>query len=168
VKRLAAGLAGVGVIVIAVVSTLGGALVTLLALAVALGLQRRRGRSLGAGPALWVAGITTTLVFVVAFGVFVSRPAQWASFRHSMAESERRPPPPPPAFLKALPGGNVPPPQLSGNLLAGLTLFSLFLGCQFLGAVFGALTWGGVWLLRYGVRGPRRVEAFTSRPEAPL
>jgi hypothetical protein len=155
-KRAAAFLAGLCAIVMAILLTLGCALVALLALAVAVRVQHRRGRRLRAVPALWVAVIATTVAVLAGFGLLVWRDPTIRASAHAGFAATQQPQPPPevPTFLRGLPGANVPPPPLPPSVAVVLGIFSLFLGGQLYGGLFGALTWGGVWLLRYGVRGP--------------
>jgi hypothetical protein len=153
--RVAAVVGGLVVLGLALLISVGTAAVALLALGLAAAIQRRRGQRLGVFPALWVAVITMTAVVLIGIYLLESRvPGGWEKQRAAMAEAQRLPPPPPPAFLRDLPGGNIPPPALSPSIAGPLLIFAFFMMGQMLGAVYGVLTWGGVWLLLYGGRGP--------------
>jgi hypothetical protein len=164
--RIGALAAGLIIVVAAVSMTLGGAVVTLIVLGVVAAVQHRRGRRMGAVMGWWTAMIAMTLVVWTAFGVFVT-PAEYAKARDGMAQQEQQPAPPLPTFLRDLPGANIPPPRLPASMAGPMFLFSMFLGGQFIGALFGSLTWGGVWLVGYGARGPRPVAPLTEETALP-
>jgi hypothetical protein len=153
VKRVLAGVGGAIVLALALLMSVGSAALALLVLGVAVWIQHARGQRLGVFPALWVAIISMTLVALVGAGLLVAKNGGLAKQTAAMAESEKRPPPPPPAWIRDLPGGNIPPPPMPAAMNGPLFVFSLFLMSQMFGALLGSLTWAGVWLIRYAVRG---------------
>jgi hypothetical protein len=153
-KRVLVGVGGVVVLALALVVSFGMAVIALLVLAAAVWIQHGRGQRLGAWPALAIAVVSMSLVVLTGLFVIEARqPGGWARQVKAFAETAQQPPAPPPAWMRALPGGNIPPPPVSPTLAWPLLLGSVFFGSQVLGAMLGALTWAGVWLLRYAVRG---------------
>jgi hypothetical protein len=153
-NRVLVGVGGAAVLILALVVSLGTAAVALMVLGMAALIQHGRGQRLGPWPALAIAVVTMSLVVLTGISVAEARqPGGWARERARFAQTQRQPPPPPPAWLRDLPGGNIPPPPLSPTMAWPLMLMSFFLGSQVLGAVLGSLTWSGVWLLRYALRG---------------
>jgi hypothetical protein len=155
--RIGAALAGLLMLGAMLAMTVGGATLTLVALLAAASLQRRRGKRLGPIQGLLIAVITSSVILMLGFGLVLFRqPGLFAKERTAMAAAQRQPAPPPPAFLRALPGANVPPPVLPDNWLGPMIVVGLVMGCQVYGGLIGLMAWGGVWLLLYGVRGPPR------------
>jgi hypothetical protein len=165
VTRIGAVLAGLIVLGFILVMSLGGAAFTLVVLAVAAAIWRRRGHRLGPIEGLLTAVIASTVMVVVAFGIVTARhPGTLESVRAGMVASQRAPQPPPPAFLRELPGGNVPPPKLPDSWAGPLTVAVLIMAGALMGGIVGALAWGGAWLVVYGVRGPRAPIAKIALP----
>jgi hypothetical protein len=155
VTRIGAVLAGLIILGFILLMTLGGAAFTLVVLAVAAAIWRRRGQRIGAIEGLLIAVMASTVMVLVALWIVAARhPGTFERARASMIASQRAPQPPPPAFLRVLPGGNVPPPRMPDSWAGPMMTGGLIMTCALVGGMVGVLVWGGAWLVVYGVRGP--------------
>jgi hypothetical protein len=155
-NRVLAALGGVAVLGVALVMSFGTAVIALLALGAAALIQHGRARRLGAFPSLWIAVISMTLVVTAWFWTHLERNGGVGREAAAMAAAQTQPPPPQPAWLRELPGGNFPPlptMQMPAKVNAVFVVVGLVIMSETLGGILGALTWAGVWLLRYSVRG---------------
>jgi hypothetical protein len=153
--------AGVLLLGAVIVGSIGLGLVALIGVGIAAAIQHRRGRPLTSLQSWFAAVGASTLVSGIFFVVVLMRPdprTQQPAWRTMMqnfdsAAAHPAPPPKPPAFLRYLPGGNVPQPAFnpSAAVAAPLMAWSILLVTGIIGAFVGSAVWAGVWVIRYGV-----------------
>jgi hypothetical protein len=166
--------AGVLLLVGAIIGTVGLGLVALVGVATGWAIQRTRGRSLTPAQSWFAAvGATTVVIGIFIVGLLfypdpkTHQPA-WRSMQghaDSLA-AHPAPPPSPPAFLRYLPGGDIPQPAFtpSGAMATPLMVWAMLIGAEMMGAFVGSAVWAGVWVVRYGINGGTLVSPESVQP----
>jgi hypothetical protein len=142
--------AGVLFLIGAIIGSLGLGVVALIGAGIAWAIQRARGRSLTQLQS-WFAAVGATTIVTSVFllvSLLVTDPK-------TQQPAPPPPPSPPPAFLRYLPGGDIPQPAFtpSSAMATPLMLWAMLIGAEMMGAFVGSAVWAGVWVVRYGIKG---------------
>jgi hypothetical protein len=165
VYRIVALIAGAALVIVALLTSAGAAIIVPIAMGVAAHVVRRRGERLTPANS-WLISVLTysgilTLVVVWAATLGPMRGAA-GQFAAGMDSARKRPPPPPPAFLRSLP---IPPPQpLQPTTAKIVDVVGGVMGLELLGLLTGSLCWAGVTLVVSGVTAPRSRQPATLPP----
>ncbi len=163
--RVGAVVLGTIGLVVMMLATAGGALIALVAVGAAHLVQRQRGHRLTRLQGWLTAAVTSAIAVIVGGGLFMSHrltdgQTMWHHAQDAVqqaSQEQMRHPRPPPAFLRGFPGAAAPQP-MPMTLTTPLAVVSLIFGAEFLGLLYGSLTWAAAWLVLYGVRGPRSTD----------
>lgn len=140
------------------VGTLGGAIILLAVLAIAHAVRRRAGKPLTLLQSWLTAAAIAAILTAGSFAWLLSQhdktgQTRWHTMMAGFERARNQPTPPPPGFLRYLPGGNVRPAPLPKAANGPVLVFSLLVGCEFIGMILGSLIWGAAWIIVSGWTG---------------
>jgi hypothetical protein len=153
--RILALLVGVALVIMALVVSVGAAIIVPIAMWVAASVLRRRGRHLTLANG-WIAGVLSYSAIITVAVIWAATLGPMRGIAAKMAtevEAAQQHPPPPPAFLRDFPMAKPQPlPPMTAKILG---VVGPVLTVELLGLLTGSLCWAGVLLLVYGAIGPR-------------
>jgi hypothetical protein len=159
VERAAAFLAGLLVMAVSAIVTLGTALVGLAGMGIVTWALRRRGRPLSRGGGWIAACCAVAIVLVAASGTIWSVMPQrvWRDARRAMDSASAAPEPPPPAWLDRIAPGTSRRAAAMGKPPAGFQTGMMLWGFGFMivmmSSLAGSLGWAMGMLFGFAVKG---------------
>lgn len=165
VYRIVALVVGSALIIAALASSVGAAIIVPITMWVAASVLRRSGQRLTPANS-WLVGVltysavlTVAIVWAATLGPMRGMAGQMAAV---MDSAHKRPPPPRPAFLRILPLAK--PQPVPPRTAMVVDIVASVMGVELLGLLTGSLCWAGVSLVLSGVTAPRSPQPATPPP----
>lgn len=153
-SRVAAGLAGCGLLFVGAIFTFGVAVSALLGVVLAWWIQRQRGRFLTRTGA-WIAATSTATVLIMIGAALLFAMLPEGAFAEAMSAAQAAEPPPQPDWLERL----APADSATDRIVTSrpFTVYFGLLGASIavltIGSIAGTLGWAASLLVGFAVRG---------------